>query len=677
MRRHAVNLREIDPWNPLSVGNGRFCFTADATGLQTFPELHDSGIPLLTMADWAWHSFPNPQGHRLEDSLVAVPGGDGVSRPYALGDKSPAGLWLRANPHRHGLATIGFDFARPGGPPVRPEDLKDIECTLDPWTGSLRGRFTIGGEAVATETIALPDEDGIAFRVRSPMLADQRLGIRVAFPYPSGHWGPLAHDWSKPDAHVSATDTDEAASLLVTRTMDATTSFARLTTRNGKVRRTGPHEFRLVSGGATTLEATIVFSREKPASTPPPRPDDFESEAAASAKAMVDFWKTGAAMDLSQSTDPRWHELERRMILSRYLTAIQSRGDLPPAETGLTALSWHGKFHLEMHWWHSVHFALWGHPEVLERQMRWYLSSLATMRENAARQNYRGARWGKMLGPDGRESPSGVGPLLLWQQPHPIYYAELLRRLRPDSPILAELAPLVEDTAAFMADFARWNEQRGCYDLGPPFISAREFAARGHGENRNGAFEIAYWRWGLATANAWRVRRGLPPHESWSRIAGKLPPLPARDGVYIEQEWTLVPDGGHPCQLAPCGFLPRDAAVDLPMMNATLDRVLGHWNHGETWGWDYPLIAMTAARLGRGEDAIRALLFETPKNHYLANGHNRQGSRLPLYLPGNGGLLSALALMAAGGGDTPAGPNPGFPRDERWVVRHEGLHPMP
>lgn len=674
VRRHTVNLRELDPWNPLSTGNGRFCFTADVTGLQTFPDAHQAGIPLLTMADWAWHSFPNPDGHELEDALVPVLGGDGKSRPYALGDNSPAGQWLRANPHRYGLATIGLDFARPGGPPLRPEDLKDVDCTLDPWTGRIRSRFTLAGESVETDTIALADADGIAFRIRSPALADAKLGVRVAFPYPSGHWGPHAHDWSKPAAHVSATDADEGATLLVRRTIDDSTGFAILAVHGGSARRSGPHEFRIVSEGGATMEATIVFTGEKPAAT---RSGDFETEAAASARAMSGFWKKGAAMDFSRSTDPRWRELERRMVLSRYLTAIQSRGDLPPAETGLTALSWHGKFHLEMHWWHSVHFALWGHPDVLERQMRWYVANLATMRANASRQGYRGARWGKMLGPDGRESPSGIGPLLLWQQPHPIYYAELLRRIQPDNPALATLEPLVEETAAFMADFARWNEARKCYELGPPMISAREFGAREHRENRNGAFELAYWRWGLNTANAWRVRRGLSPDESWSRIASQLAPLPIHDGVYIEQEWTRVADGGHPCQLAPCGFLPRDAAIDLPVMNATLDKVLGEWDHGQTWGWDYPLIAMTAARLGRGDDAIRALLFDTPKNHYLANGHNRQTRQLPLYLPGNGGLLSALALMAAGGGGMPPGPNPGFPRDGRWVVSHEGLAPMP
>jgi len=34
------------------------------------------------------------------------------------------------------------------------------------------------------------------------------------------------------------------------------------------------------------------------------------------------------------------------------------------------------------------------------------------------------------------------------------------------------------------------------------------------------------------------------------------------------------------------------------------------------------------------------------KNTYLVNRHNYQDKRLRLYLPGNGGLLAAVAMMA-------------------------------
>lgn len=38
--RHRVTLTAPDAMSPLTVGNGEFAFSADITGLQTFPEFH-------------------------------------------------------------------------------------------------------------------------------------------------------------------------------------------------------------------------------------------------------------------------------------------------------------------------------------------------------------------------------------------------------------------------------------------------------------------------------------------------------------------------------------------------------------------------------------------------------------------------------------------------------------
>ena len=88
------------------------------------------------------------------------------------------------------------------------------------------------------------------------------------------------------------------------------------------------------------------------------------------------------------------------------------------------------------------------------------------------------------------------------------------------------------------------------------------------------------------------------------------------------------------------------------------------------------MTAMTAARVGEPDVAIDALLMDTPKNRYLPNGHNFQREGLTIYLPGNGGLLTAIAMMAAGWDGAPDRPAPGFPT-EGWTVRWEGLKPMP
>jgi len=61
---------------------------------------------------------------------------------------------------------------------------------------------------------------------------------------------------------------------------------------------------------------------------------------------------------------------------------------------------------------------------------------------------------------------------------------------------------------------------------------------------------------------------------------------------------------------------------------------------------------------------------------YLINGHNYQNERLRVYLPGNGGLLTAIAMMCTGW-DGCVGKNPGFPKDGNWNVRWEDLAIMP
>jgi hypothetical protein len=60
------------------------------------------------------------------------------------------------------------------------------------------------------------------------------------------------------------------------------------------------------------------------------------------------------------------------------------------------------------------------------------------------------------------------------------------------------------------------------------------------------------------------------------------------------------------------------------------------------------------------------------KNTYLINGHNYQDDRLTIYLPGNGGLLSAIAMMCAGYDNCKIA-EPGFPKDGTWKVKWDGL----
>ena len=134
----------------------------------------------------------------------------------------------------------------------------------------------------------------------------------------------------------------------------------------------------------------------------------------------------------------------------------------------------------------------------------------------------------------------------------------------------------------------------------------------------------------------------------------------------------------HPAVLGPFGLLPSGSVCcDAIATNKTLNWVMDNWNWQTTWGWDYGMTAMAAARLGQPETALQALLIDTQKNAYLKNGHNFQtADRLRIYLPGNGALLTAIAMMCAGWDGCKNPHNPGFPQDGTWNVRWEGLQRM-
>ncbi|HEY4330396.1 MAG TPA: glycoside hydrolase family 65, partial [Phycisphaerae bacterium] len=131
----------------------------------------------------------------------------------------------------------------------------------------------------------------------------------------------------------------------------------------------------------------------------------------------------------------------------------------------------------------------------------------------------------------------------------------------------------------------------------------------------------------------------------------------------------------HPALLGALGVLSGEG-IDPAIMAATAKKVRESWDFTRIWGWDYPTAAICAARTLQPELAIDFLTMEAPTNKYLPNGCNFQRDNVPAYFPGNGGLLSAIALMAAGwdnGPTKPEGPNPGFPKDGKWNVKSEGF----
>ena len=723
VNRHNPLITEADPLASLSVGNGHFATTVDITGLQSYPFEYGAGVPLNAMSDWGWHSFENTNHLQPSESEKTYEFGHGHPEVYAVefkkaedGRHKQATEYFRVNPHRLNLGTIGLSLKDAKGETIPLTALKQSKQSLLLWDGEIESSFRADGEMVELTTSVHPQKDALFARVKSNLLKDQRATISLRFSYPTGKHADDANDWTKPEKHQSKIIAQNDHSAVIERTLDATSYYVTLTwAGNATLQECDRHHFEL-----TTTDDELTFSAEYSQSNPSHQnsPFDYTGYHKATQKFWHDWWQSGAIVDFSQCTDPRAQELERRVVLSQYLTQINCANNMPPQETGLTYNSWFGRPHLEMTWWHAVDFALWNHPENIRQMLEWYNhTAYPVARKIAERQGFKGVRWMKMTDPWAGEAPSNTGSFLIWQQPHYIYLAEEMYRANPSEETLQKYAEQVEATAEFMADFVSYDAKQQQYDL-KGSTAMQECMTKDISYNQ--PFELAYWQYGLSLANQWRERMGKPRDKGWDNIIAGLSKLPEVQGIYTaglpigetdnlesfdpfdtvdlngqsklstlnsqlstkKESFADKIRNDHPAVLGACGMLPSartpySLLYDEAKMKQTLDWVMKHWNWATTWGWDYGMIAMCAARLGDPKTALKALLIDTQKNTYLKNGHNFQtADRLRIYLPGNGALLTAIAMMCAGWDGCQEPLNPGFPKDGTWNVRWEGLQRM-
>ena len=669
VERNNPHVTSIDTMASLTVGNGRFAFTADVTGLQTSPETYTNGVPLGTMSDWGWHSFPNTEDYRFEETLKEYDFGRGRKELYSVQfkddpRKKAAADYYRVNPHRLHLGALGFHG-------ITPESLTDIDQTLDMWNGVINSRFASEGRKASVRTSVDPQLDLVAAEISD----EGRHSIALRLPYPTGRHSDDACDWNADSLHRTEIVLSEAGKAVVRHTLDTTAYYITLNWSGRSEATLESANTVVIAPDADKWSITAQFTEDMTDGSNPSAAQTIE----AASEYWQQFWTKGGVVDFSHCTDPRAKELERRVVLSQYLLATNCAGTTPPQETGLTYNSWFGKFHLEMIWWHQAQFALYGHEDLLARTLPWYGKAEANAKSIAERQGFEGVRWMKMTDPSSIEAPSGVGSFLIWQQPHLIYLAELLYRANPDTAVLHKYYPLIEETAQFMASFADRDEENKRYVL-KGIIPAQETLRAA--ETVNPPFELSYWHFGLNTAQKWRERMGLERNPEWDKITSELSHLAAKDSLYLAAETApqtyedIRFTSDHMAVLGSLGILPASPLAEPEILNKTFDWVYDNWNWDKTWGWDYPTTAMCAVRVGEPEKAVNALLMDKRTNTYLPNGHNFQDNRLRCYLPGNGGLLTAVALMTAGwdGCETE---NPGFPKDGTWDVRWEGIKPLP
>lgn len=674
VRRHTIINETVDVHSSLYVGNGRLAMGVDVTGMQTLYDLYnEADTPLCTMSQWGWHDISGFGFDDVEKTVFETERGLLKYAVEPMEGNEDIYNWLRHNPHRFNLVRIGLYFKNEE---ITVDRLEEIHQEQDLYSGVITSSFKLEGVPCHVKTLASMDKDIIGFELESELLTTGMLEVMIAFPY--GHHKISGSDWAHKNSHETEVK-QKAQTLMFDRTMDGTRYQVKMTSdRPLSLGRTEPHHYLT---GTTSSKWSVNFEFGSDLDN---HWMDYDIIALESKRWWARYWQTVGAMDFSEVDDSRAFELERRVVLSLFQSTIHGTGAMPPQETGLGCNSWYGKFHLEMHLLHSLYLPLWGKPELLEKSLQWYIEHLDTAKANARCNYFQGARWPKMVAYDGIDSPSRIATLLIWQQPHILYMLMVLFKTTCDMKYLEDYKSIIYETALFMADFVYWNDEKACYEIKGPVIPVQEEHAPM--DTLNPMFEVSYWSFGLEIAAEMLSVLALEEEERktverFKAISKKMAPLPEHEGIYMAHEncpdTFLNYNKDHPSMVMSYGLI-HDKHVDKNKMKATYKEILDKWHYPSLWGWDFAMMAMTATRLGEPEWAIEALLMDTVKNTYVANGHNYQKSRtdLPIYLPGNGSLLLALSMMAQGYDQSKK--KPGFPKKNGWdKIKIEGIYKLP
>jgi hypothetical protein len=370
--------------------------------------------------------------------------------------------WLIMNPQRINLAQIGFLFDG-SETTITESDLSDKLQTLDLYSGTVVSQFKVYEETVYVKIHGDPNSDTVAIEVESQLVSNGKLSVFIDYPYPD------VNKFDDPfvgvlnaSASLHTTELKQSSQRAqITHEIDDS-SYVTSIQWDGEASVSGPQTsshryFMEAKRGNSKLEFTVNFS-------PTPERDvyDVQSVAASSAKWWELYWEIGGFVDLTATDEADATELQRRILLSQYNLAVNEAGKDSPQESGLVNNGWYGKFHMEMVFWHLGHWARWGKWYMLDRTLPGlYERFLPTSKQRAQDQGYAGARWGKMSDPTGRSAPGEINSLLIWQQPHPFYFAEMEYKAFPNKQTLEKWDEILTESAEFMASFAWWNASTG------------------------------------------------------------------------------------------------------------------------------------------------------------------------------------------------------------------------
>lgn len=254
--------------------------------------------------------------------------------------------WLIENPQRLNLGNIGLYFR---GSQVNEADLTNTSQVLDLWTGSIVSTFSYNSSLVRVETRAATDSDTVGVKIESELLSSGALGLFFDFPYPDVNKfdAPYVGVWNATSNHSTFLESSQNQ-LTIQHVLD-NNSYYLTASWEGHGQVSGPengtHRYFLTVPGSTTLSLTATFSPDEPSSVV-----GFDGLTAEAELWWESYWTSGAFIDLTSTTSSNATELQRRIVLSQYLLAVNSASHFSPQESGLVNIGWYGKFHVSIYY---------------------------------------------------------------------------------------------------------------------------------------------------------------------------------------------------------------------------------------------------------------------------------------------------------------------------------------
>lgn len=582
--KYNLKFNHIDSKNPVTIGNGDFAITLDQTGTQSLYEIYKD-IPLSTMSNKNWFYKDKKD---IKPSYV-----DGKAYMLFNLDNDPNYQINRQYPFKYSFMQI---LLYDNDKLIDINNIKDVKQELDLYKEIVTSSFNYKEKINKTISFIYQDHDEFNFKLQS-----DNLNLALKFNYPS-----YTKNGYRLDILPNVLVKEDRITLLY----DDKNSLS----------------FKLKSSSKYQIvENTLIFDDNNVSFS-------LALDEIKEGKLLDEFWKCDNGIIIDNE------ELVKKMVLSKYLLHVNSTGIYPPQESGLTYNCWNSKFHLEMHLIHSLWNIYNNHVGDLVKSFDYYLSIMPSSLKRASLNGYKGLRFPKMTGPDGEDSPSNIGPLLIWQAPHILFMLQEIYYLYNKENIIKKYEPLISGTIDFMISFLTLKDSK--YQMLDPLLEACESIPLDRCQNPS--FELEYWRYTLERQP--KIDTVLYGHQRYDYldITSKIITPKEDDGIYLKtygviDKYDLYKD--HPTE----GFLMsffKSKIVDKEKMVKTIDYILKNMDLSSYWGWDFPFLGLSLLNCGEIEKSIEVTQLNTINNQYLYNGYNTSPrDDLKAYLPGNGAFL--------------------------------------